>query len=78
MVNIPHGWWPSQYIEGHYRDLLASSATMKIRDKAREIQWDEALRRSNPMADILGETTFSYSTDTLFDCLCEVKRDEEK
>ena len=21
-VNLPHGWWPEQFVEGHYSDLL--------------------------------------------------------
>ena len=75
VVNIPHGWWPRQYIEGHYRDLIASIATMKIRDKSREIYWDLAYEQwQKGTGGQYPETILAFSPDSLFDCLCEVKK----
>ena len=76
VVNIPHGWWPRQFIEGHLQNLLLPISSLELRDKAREIFWDLALQRSGLGISAFPETIFGYSPDTLFDCLCDVKRSE--
>jgi anaerobic selenocysteine-containing dehydrogenase len=77
VVHIPHGWWPKQFIEGHLANLLLSLASPETRDEAREIFWSVAAERKS--IDIAGHDEFrhAYSPDTIFDCLCEVKRVEE-
>lgn len=73
VVHLPHGWWPKQFIEGHLQNLLISVAGPETRDEAREIHWSLAVERTG----IGVETRCAYSPDTLFDCLCEVKKVEE-
>jgi anaerobic selenocysteine-containing dehydrogenase len=75
VVQLPHGWWPKQFMEGHLANLLLSLASPETRDEAREIYWSVAVRRPSPSA-LFGEAYFAYSPDTLFDCLCEVKKVE--
>lgn len=75
VVQLPHGWWPKQFMEGHLANLLLSLASPETRDEAREIYWSVAVRRPSPPA-LFGEAYFAYSPDTLFDCLCEVKKVE--
>jgi molybdopterin-containing oxidoreductase family molybdopterin binding subunit len=77
VINIPNGWWPRQFIEGHLQNLLLPISSLEFRDKAREILWDLALQRSGPWIGEFSETTFGYSPDTLFDCLCDVRRSAE-
>lgn len=74
VVNIPHGWWPKHFIEGHLADLLVPLASAVIRDKAREIWWEEATRGTGGSIAMAGAARFAYSTDTLFDCLCEIRK----
>jgi molybdopterin-containing oxidoreductase family molybdopterin binding subunit len=74
VVQIPHGWWPKQFIEGHLQNLVMSLATPEIRDESREIYWAVASERGGIRP--FGETWFAYSPDTIFDCLCEVKKVE--
>ncbi|MFC1944059.1 molybdopterin-dependent oxidoreductase [Chloroflexota bacterium] len=72
VVNIPHGWWPTQYIEGHPHNLVQSVSSMEFRDESREIYWDLAWEKSGAGKKGFPETLLAYSPDTLFDCLCEV------
>ncbi len=74
VVYIPHGWWPKQFIEGHLANLLLPLASTETRDDAREIYWSVAAERHGIQTFGLGETFFAHSPDTLFDCLCEVKK----
>ena len=78
-VNVPHGWWPKQYIEGHHGNLIPSICTLEIRDKSREIYWDLAYERwKQGIGGQYPETILAYSPDNLFDCLCEVKKAEKE
>ena len=74
VVNIPNGWWPSQFIEGHLQNLLLPISSLEVRDETREIFWDLAFKRSGSGMGEFPETIFGYSPDTLFDCLCDVKK----
>ncbi|MBW2367569.1 MAG: molybdopterin-dependent oxidoreductase [Deltaproteobacteria bacterium] len=76
VVRIPHGWWPKQFIEGHLANLILPLASPETRDAAREIFWSMVTERAAvpAMAQHENENIFSYSPDTLFDCLCEVKK----
>jgi len=74
VVNIPNGWWPRQFIEGHHQNLLLPLSSLEVRDESREIFWDLALERSGSGMGEFPETIFGYSPDTLFDCLCDVKK----
>jgi anaerobic selenocysteine-containing dehydrogenase len=76
VVNIPNGWWPRQFIEGHHQNLLLPISSLEVRDETREIFWDLALERSGSGMGEFPETIFGYSPDTLFDCLCDVKKSE--
>ncbi len=76
VVNLPHGWWPKQFIEGHLANLIPSLSSAETRDEAREIYYsvaDEREKQAGPTTAFT-ETLFGYSPDTLFDCLCEVKK----
>jgi anaerobic selenocysteine-containing dehydrogenase len=73
VVHLPHGWWPSQYREGHVQNLIPSVASEETRDEAREIYWSVALQRSRSRPGP-PDTVFAYSPDTLSDCLCEVEK----
>jgi anaerobic selenocysteine-containing dehydrogenase len=77
VVNIPHGWWPKQFIEGHLANLLLPLASPETRDEAREIFWSVATERKGIDIGGLDEFRHAYSPDTIFDCLCEVKKVEE-
>ncbi len=74
VVNIPHGWWPKQFIEGHLQDIIPSLATPSIRDEAREVYWSVAREREMISPIPILDSQFAYSPDTIFDCLCEVKK----
>lgn len=76
VVHIPHGWWPRQFAEGHPQDLIASLAGPDTADDAREIHWSIACERGSREASMRTDTLFAKSPDTLFDCLCEVKKAE--
>jgi anaerobic selenocysteine-containing dehydrogenase len=76
VVNLPHGWWPKQFIEGHLADLLLPLASPETSDETREIYWSVAAERAGVDAFGADETRHAYSPDTIFDCLCEVKRPE--
>jgi anaerobic selenocysteine-containing dehydrogenase len=77
VVNIPHGWWPKQFIEGHFTNLLSQLASLDARDEAREIWWSVGTERARSNPSEAGHTRFAYSADTLFDCLCEVRKVNE-
>lgn len=77
VVHIPHGWWPKQFIEGHLQNIVPSLATPEIRDKAREIYWSLSREREEASPIPILDSQFAYSPDTIFDCLCEVKRAEQ-
>ncbi len=80
VVNIPHGWWPRHFIEGHLTDLLLPLASEETRDKAREIFWEETAGKTG--VKIFTSTDgwhphnawMAYSPDVIFDCLCEVEK----
>jgi anaerobic selenocysteine-containing dehydrogenase len=76
VVNIPHGWWPKQFIEGHLANLLLSLSSPETRDESREIFWSVATKREGTDISGLDESRHAYSPDTIFDCLCEVKKVE--
>ena len=76
VVNIPHGWWPKQFIEGHLANLLLPLAAPETRDEAREIYWSVAAKRASTDTFGADENRHAYSPDTIFDCLCEVKKAE--
>jgi anaerobic selenocysteine-containing dehydrogenase len=73
VVHIPHGWWPKQFIEGHPSNLLLSLSSLETRDDSREIYYQVAEKASIGKIG-LPETRHAYSPDTIFDCLCEVKK----
>ena len=35
-VNVPHGWWPERFAEGHYSDLLHRIDDLSIIDPVLE------------------------------------------
>ncbi|MFC2070078.1 molybdopterin-dependent oxidoreductase [Chloroflexota bacterium] len=72
VINIPHGWWPKQFIEGHLANLPLPIAGLETRDEAREIYWSIAAKHGGGF-----QLTFAYSPDMLSECLCEVKKGEE-
>ena len=79
VVNLPHGWWPKQFIEGHLTDLLLPLASHETRDEAREIFWSVVAERAGLKAlafSDFGDSFFAYSPDVYFDCLCEIKKAE--
>jgi molybdopterin-containing oxidoreductase family molybdopterin binding subunit len=76
VVNIPHGWWPKQFIEGHLANLLLSLSSPETRDEARELFWSVATKREGTDIGGLDEFRHAYSPDTIFDCLCEVRKVE--
>jgi anaerobic selenocysteine-containing dehydrogenase len=73
VVNLPYGWWPKQFIEGHPQNLISSNASLETPDKSREIQWAETLKKFDPHTEFV-QFAMSFSADKLFDCLCEVKK----
>ena len=84
VVHIPHGWWPKQFIEGHLANLLLSLASPETRDEAREIFWSVATERLGGIKIFEAvdgwfayDAWMAYSPDTIFDCLCEVKKVKE-
>jgi len=82
VVHIPHGWWPKQFIEGHLANLLLPLASPETRDEAREIYWALTAERTGKKVFESDDgwhaydAWFAYSPDTIFDCLCEVKKVE--
>ncbi len=74
VIMLPHGWWPKQCIEGHLQNLVPSIATLETRDKTREIYYALTLERDKKGFKALPEAIFAYSPDTIYDCLCEVKK----
>ena len=60
-VNVCHGWWPEQFIEGHYSDLFHRIDDLSIISPSMEIE---------PII------SHHQATATLiqFDCLAEVKK----
>jgi molybdopterin-containing oxidoreductase family molybdopterin binding subunit len=73
VVHIPHGWWPEHFIEGHPANLLLSLASSETKDESREIYYKVAEQVAVGKVG-LPETRHAYSPDTIFDCLCEVKK----
>ncbi|MFC2060176.1 molybdopterin-dependent oxidoreductase [Chloroflexota bacterium] len=62
VVKTVHGWWPEQYVEGHYSDLLHRVDDLSVIDHALEME---------PVtSDPLASSGLVY-----YDCLVEVKKD---
>lgn len=60
-VNVDHGWWPQQFIEGHYNDLLHRIDDLSIVSPSLEIE--PIISDSQATAALI-----------FFDCLVEVKK----
>lgn len=60
-INVPHGWWPEQFIEGHYSDLLHRIDDLSI--------IDPALEREPVISDPRACSGLIH-----FDCLAEVQK----
>ena len=75
-VNIPTGWWPSQFINkgDHPSNLLRPISSMEFRDETRELYWEATYRRLMARKGAVPETMFGFSPDVIFDCLCEVEK----
>jgi molybdopterin-containing oxidoreductase family molybdopterin binding subunit len=78
VVHVPHGWSPKQFIQGHLQNLLLPTPGRESRDQAREIYWDVVVERAGIQSLGFVETRHAYSPDILFDCLCEVRKVEER
>ena len=75
VVSVPYGWWPKQFVEGHPQNLVASIASLDNRDAGREIHWEEVCKKHGDSDTLFWDAAMSYSSDTLFDCLCEVTKE---
>jgi molybdopterin-containing oxidoreductase family molybdopterin binding subunit len=60
-VNVPHGWWPEQFVEGHYSDLLHRMDDLSIIDPV--LEEDFVIRDSRACSGLIH-----------YDCLAEVQR----
>ncbi len=60
-VNVPHGWWPEQFVEGHYSDLLHRMDDLSIVDPA--LEQDFVIRDSRACSGLIH-----------YDCLAEVQK----
>jgi molybdopterin-containing oxidoreductase family molybdopterin binding subunit len=60
-VNVPHGWWPEQFVEGHYSDLLHRIDDLSIIDPA--LEQDFVIRDPRACSGLIH-----------YDCLAEVQR----
>ena len=60
-VNVPHGWWPEQFVEGHYSDLLHRMDDLSIIDPA--LEKDFVIRDSRACSGLIH-----------YDCLAEVQK----
>jgi molybdopterin-containing oxidoreductase family molybdopterin binding subunit len=80
VVNIPHGWWPKQFIEGHSANLLLPLSSPETRDYSREIYWSVTApnRKGLDVFEMEAGCEGTWSPDVIFDCLCEVKKVESK
>ena len=61
VVNVGHGWWPEQFVEGHYSDLLYRIDDLRTIDPSLEIE----------------PITSDFNTGVglhYYDCLVEVKK----
>jgi len=73
-VWVEHGWWPKDFIEGHYQDLLRPSSAPgpDMLTPSFQYYWSvfEGFARATPNALM---APFGIS-DQLFDCLVEVEK----
>ena len=60
-VNVPHGWWPEQFAEGHYSDLLHRMDDLSIIDPV--LEKDFVIRDSRACSGLVH-----------YDCLAEVQK----
>lgn len=60
-VNVPHGWWPEQFTEGHYSDLLHRIDDLSIIDPV--LEEDFVIRDSRACSGLVH-----------YDCLAEVQK----
>ena len=60
-VNVPHGWWPEQFAEGHYSDLLHRMDDLSIIDPV--LEKDFVIRDSRACSGLIH-----------YDCLAEVQK----
>jgi anaerobic dimethyl sulfoxide reductase subunit A len=60
-VNVPHGWWPEQFAEGHYSDLLHRMDDLSIIDPV--LEQDFVIRDSRACSGLIH-----------YDCLAEVQK----
>ena len=60
-VNVPHGWWPEQFAEGHYSDLLHRIDDLSIIDPV--LEQDFVIRDPRACSGLIH-----------YDCLAEVQR----
>jgi len=60
-VNVPHGWWPEQFVEGHYSDLLHRMDDLSIIDPV--LEQDFVIRDSRACSGLIH-----------YDCLAEVQK----
>jgi len=60
-VNVPHGWWPEQFAEGHYSDLLHRMDDLSIIDPV--LEEDFVIRDSRACSGLIH-----------YDCLAEVQK----
>jgi molybdopterin-containing oxidoreductase family molybdopterin binding subunit len=60
-VNVPHGWWPEQFAEGHYSDLLHRIDDLSIIDPV--LEEDFVIRDSRACSGLIH-----------YDCLVEVRK----
>jgi anaerobic selenocysteine-containing dehydrogenase len=60
-VNVPHGWWPEQFAEGHYSDLLHRIDDLSIIDPV--LEEDFVIRDSRACSGLVH-----------YDCLAEVQK----
>jgi molybdopterin-containing oxidoreductase family molybdopterin binding subunit len=61
VVNVPHGWWPEQFAEGHYSDLLHRMDDLSIIDPV--LEKDFVIRDSRACSGLIH-----------YDCLAEVQK----
>jgi anaerobic selenocysteine-containing dehydrogenase len=60
-INVPHGWWPEQFAEGHYSDLLHRIDDLSIIDPV--LEEDFVIRDSRACSGLVH-----------YDCLAEVQK----
>jgi anaerobic selenocysteine-containing dehydrogenase len=60
-VNVPHGWWPEQFVEGHYSDLLHRMDDLSIIDPV--LEQDFVIRDPRACSGLIH-----------YDCLAEVQK----